>query len=82
MKLTSACVQVTTTRQNVRKPEIPLVTDSVSKLQAIGKETINKLKDIHAAAGASTNRDDVEMLEEFTHDCNSVTTGIKSLHAC
>ena len=70
MKLTSACVQVTTTRQNVRKPEIPLVTDSVSKLQAIGKETINKLKDIHAAAVASTNRDCVR--------CNSVTANCDS----
>ena len=69
------CVQVTTTRSNVRKPDIPLVTDPVSKLQAIGKETIAKLKDIRAAAAASINAEDAQVLEEFTHDSNCVTTG-------
>lgn len=70
------CVmQVTTIRSSSRKPEIPLVSDSVSKLQSIGKETVAKLKDIHAAALASPNPGDASTLQDFTQHTNSVTTG-------
>lgn len=71
----SSCMQVTTTRSNVRKRDIPFVTDPVNKLQAVGKETVAKLKDIKAAAAASGNSDDSEALEDFTCHTGSITSG-------
>lgn len=76
---------VTTSRSNVRKPDIPLVTDPVSKLQAVGKETVSKLKDMQAAAAASLNAEDPEVLEEFTCQTRCIVTVRdfqKLLHWC
>ena len=72
---------MTTTRSNVRKPDIPLVTDPVSKLQAVGKETVSKLRDMQAAAAASLNAEDPEVLEEFTCQTRCIVTGAPLAHA-
>ena len=49
--------------------------DPVCKLQSIGKETVAKLKDLHAAALASPNPEDATTLQDFTGHINSVTVG-------
>ena len=57
-------MQVTTRRtQGAEKALVPRWNDSVSKLPGVGKETINKLKDLHAVG--------------FTHPLGSykITTG-------
>lgn len=84
-------MQVTNHRSNVRKPEVPLMTDSVSKLQIIGKETVAKLRDLRSAL-ASAHHEDVQTLEDYIHETNSVRTGVcnllheghmyRTLHAC
>ncbi len=67
--------QVTTIRSSVKKPDIPLMTDAVSKLQAIGKDTVARLKDLTAAAAASSDTRDSGVLQDFCSQCNSITTG-------
>ena len=52
-----------------------MLSDSVSKLQSVGKETVAKLKDIHAAALVSTNSEDANTLQDFTENINTVVTG-------
>jgi len=59
----------------VRKPDIPLMIDPVNKLQAVGKETVSKLKDLQAAAAVSVKANDSEVLAEFTCYTNNVLTG-------
>ena len=54
------------------------MTDPVSKLQAIGKETVAKLKDLTAAAAASPNSHDSAILQDFCDERNSVCTGVTS----
>lgn len=54
------------------------MTDPVSKLQAIGKETVAKLKDLRAAAAVSPNSHDSTILQEFCEERNSVCTGVIS----
>lgn len=67
--------QVTTIRSSVKKPDIPLMTDPVSKIQAIGKDTVARLKDLTAAAAASSDTRDSGVLQDFCSQCNSITTG-------
>ena len=57
-------MQVTNHRSNLRKPEVPLTTNPVSKLQTIGKETVAKLRDLRAAL-ASAHHEDVQVLEDY-----------------
>ena len=57
-------MQVTNHRSNVRKPEVPLNTDPVSKLQIIGKETVAKLRDLRSAL-ASAHHEDVQVLDDY-----------------
>lgn len=71
----SCGMQVTNHRSNVRKPEVPLTTDPVSKLQIIGKETVAKLRDLKSAL-VSAHYEDVQVLEDYVHDTNSVRTGM------
>lgn len=52
------------------------MTDPVSKLQAIGKETVAKLKDLTAAAAASPNSHDSAILQDFCEERDSVCTGV------
>ncbi len=79
-KIIRACslsdTQVTTVRSALKKPDIPFCTDPVSKLQAIGKDTMAKLKDLTAAAAASTNPKDADTLQDFCTQINSITTGV------
>lgn len=58
------------------------MTDPVSKLQAVGKETVSKLRDMQAAAAASLNAEDEEVLEEFTCQTRCIVTGAPFAHAC
>lgn len=58
---------------------MPLNTDPVSKLQIIGKETVAKLRDLRSAL-ASAHHEDVQVLDDYVHDTNSVRTGV--LHCC
>jgi len=51
------------------------MTDAVSKLQAIGKDTVARLKDLTAAAAASSDTRDSGVLQDFCSHCNSITTG-------
>ena len=47
-------LQVTTRRtQGAEKAVVPRWTDPVSKLPGVGKETCNKLKDLHSAGLAT-----------------------------
>ena len=75
--LLSFCVlgQVTTIRSSGKKTDIPLMTDPVSKIQAIGKETVAKLENLTAAAAASSDTGDSDILQDFCAQCNSITTG-------
>jgi len=57
------------------------MTDPVSKIQAIGKETVAKLKNLTAAAAASPDTGDSDILQDFCVQCNSITTG-KFLTTC
>ncbi|DBB14930.1 TPA: hypothetical protein ACH3X3_004529 [Trebouxia sp. C0006] len=65
---------VTTIRSSGKKPDIPLMTDPVSKIQAIGKDTVAKLKNLTAAAAASPDTGDSDILQDFCIQCNSITT--------
>ena len=67
--------QVTTIRSSARKPEIPLVTDQVHKIEAIGKETVAKLKNIRAAARGSSTAQDAVTLQDFTDQLSCIHTG-------
>lgn len=67
--------QVTTIRSSGKKPDIPLMTDPVGKIQAIGKETVAKLKNLTAAAAASSDTGDSSILQDFCVQHNSITTG-------
>ena len=57
------------------------MTDPVSKLQAVGKETVSKLRDMQAAAAASLHAEDPEVLEEFTCQTRCIVTGTPLAHA-
>lgn len=58
------------------------MTDPVGKIQAIGKETVAKLKDLTAAATASSVPRDSDILQDFCVNHNSITTGasLSGLH--
>ena len=60
----------------MKKPDIPLITDSVSKLQAIGSQTVAKLRDLTAAAAASPKPFDSVILQDFCAEHNSIRTGM------
>ena len=72
-------MQVTTIRSSVKKPSIPLMTDHVSKIQAIGKETVARLKDLTAATALSPNPCDAEILQDLCEHHNSITTGMSQV---
>lgn len=69
-------MQVTTIRSSIKKPSIPLMTDHVSKIQAIGKETVARLKDLTAATALSPNPCDTEILQDLCEHHNSITSGM------
>ena len=73
--LAARLVQVTTIRSTARKPDIPHDYQPVSKLQAIGRETVSKLKDLSTAALASSHAEDFEILQDFTKHTPNVITG-------
>lgn len=83
--LLSEAFVVTTIRSSARKPDIPFITDLVHKLEAVGKETVAKLRDVQAAAKASSNASDAATLQDFTDRmCHIETVGdfSKLVHWC
>ena len=67
-------LQVTTIRSRGRRPEIPLLTDPVHYLDAVGKQTVAKLKDMQAAARSLPNAQDVT-LQDLTSQMRVINTG-------
>ena len=60
-----------------------MITDPVSKLEAVGKETVAKLKDLPAAVDAAGNDRDASIFQELLHFTKSISTGlppVKCLH--
>lgn len=75
-------MKVTTIRSSARKPEIPMQTDPVNKLEGVGRETVLKLQDIQAAARVSPNSKDAVILQDFTDTTCHVLNGASLFAAC